>query len=168
MAALSRRNYYPMRPLPPLTRLAGAVSRHLPRWLGGGAPSPFAGGSRAAGERGERAAEEHLRRQGYRIVERNWRGRHGEVDLIARDGDALVFVEVKSGQAEAAIAPQVHVTVAKRRQLLHLAEAYRKAHRLLWQSARIDVIEVLWGDDGRVADVRHHQAAVSDERRGRH
>jgi putative endonuclease len=152
-------------PGPPAAGLVGALLRALSRWFGGDAPQR-PGDRRATGQRGEQVAEQHLRHLGYYILERNWRGRHGEVDLIARDGKILVFVEVKSGQADAAVAPQVHVTLAKRRQLLHLAEAYCKAHRLLGQSLRIDVIEVLWGNDGRVADVRHHPAAVSDERRG--
>ena len=72
---------------------------------------------RAKGRAGEDAACAELSRQGFEIVERNWRVREGEVDVIARRGDLLVFAEVKSRTGTAFGAPEESVTPAKARPL---------------------------------------------------
>lgn len=131
------------------------------RRLLGLSPTPALRGQRGTGQRGEREAEKHLRRLGYEIIARNWRGAGGEVDLIAREGEATVFVEVKSGAAGGKLPPQVHVSRDKQRQLLRLVEAYGKQNGLLGHAVRIDVVEVLWGSGGEVAEVRHHVGAVN-------
>ena len=73
---------------------------------------------------GEGIAAAWLRLKGYRIEARNWRCPHGELDLVARDGDTLVFVEVKTRTSRAAGAPEEAVNHAKRRRLVRLAQAY--------------------------------------------
>jgi putative endonuclease len=77
------------------------------------------------GEKGERLAEDYLKAQGYRILERNYRIRMGEIDLIARHGDCICFVEVKARAA--AEAPQEAVGWHKQRKLARLAQAYLKS-----------------------------------------
>jgi hypothetical protein len=76
-------------------------------WFGGRGFGWLAqlGATMALGRRGERAAERHLRRCGYRIVARNFRAAGAEIDLIAMDGDTLVFVEMKTRSSASAGAP---------------------------------------------------------------
>ena len=100
------------------------------------------------GATGEERACQHLRAEGYRIVARNWRIRFGEIDIVARDGDVLVFVEVKTrtgpgfGGAEGAVGP------AKRRRLVAAAKAFLAAYGCEL-AARFDVV-ALEGDDIRL------------------
>ena len=102
------------------------------------------GAERAAlGALGERLASEHLERQGYRILERNFRCRMGEIDLIARRGSELVFAEVKLRKDASHGEAREFVTAAKQRKLLRTAEYYLSARP--WAQdlqARFDVIEV--------------------------
>ncbi|MBQ7435771.1 MAG: YraN family protein [Oscillospiraceae bacterium] len=102
------------------------------------------GAERAAlGALGERLASEHLERQGYRILERNFRCRMGEIDLIARRGGELVFAEVKLRKDASHGEAREFVTAAKQRKLLLTAEYYLSARP--WAQdlqARFDVIEV--------------------------
>ena len=76
--------------------------------------------NRLLGERGERAAARHLKRQGMRILLRGYRTKQGEIDLIARDGDTLVFVEVKARRQGV---PAEAVTPEKQRRLTNVAIA---------------------------------------------
>ena len=102
------------------------------------------GAERAAlGALGERLASEHLERQGYRILERNFRCRMGEIDLIARRGSELVFAEVTLRKDASHGEAREFVTAAKQRKLLLTAEYYLSARP--WAQdlqARFDVIEV--------------------------
>ncbi|NTW97526.1 MAG: YraN family protein, partial [Oscillochloris sp.] len=83
-------------------------------------PSP----RRALGDFGESAARSHLLRAGYAILASNWRCRIGEIDLVARQGDQLVFVEVRTRRADGPISPEESISPAKRRRMLALADAY--------------------------------------------
>lgn len=96
------------------------------------------------GDRGERAAAKYLRSQGYRILARQSRSRIGEIDLIALDGDTIVFVEVKTRSSRAAGHPAEAVTAAKQRQLTRTALAWLKRKRLLDARCRFDVIAITW------------------------
>lgn len=100
------------------------------------------------GRRGERIAERALIGRGYRILDRNWRCREGEIDLVARDGDSLVFVEVKTRSSDAFGHPFEAITAAKLARLRRLASAWLAAggQRAAISSAgriRIDAIAVL-------------------------
>ena len=86
--------------------------------------------STEAGARAERAAEEFLKSRGWRILERNYRTRLGEIDLVARDGDTVVFVEVRARSSTAFGTPQETVTREKRRRLVRTAQAYAQSRRL--------------------------------------
>ena len=95
------------------------------------------------GALGERLAAEHLAQRGYRIVERNFRCRMGEIDLIARRGNDLVFTEVKLRKDASHGEAREFVTSSKQRKLLLTAEYYLAARP--WAQdlqARFDVIEV--------------------------
>jgi putative endonuclease len=97
---------------------------------------------RALGDRGEQAAADFLVGSGMRIVERKFRCRGGEVDLIARDGADLVFVEVKTRSTGEFGEGSEAVTAAKRRRILRAAALYLSARDSLSQPCRFDVVSV--------------------------
>lgn len=104
------------------------------------------GGKDSAGARGEKLAADWLRRErAFSIVVRNWRSPHDrrdEIDLVCRDGDALVFVEVKTRGADALV-PGVHaVNERKKRVLRRAAEAYLRGLPQKPRTFRLDVVEV--------------------------
>jgi len=77
-----------------------------------------------SGRAGEETARRYLQERGYRIVARNWSCRFGEIDLIARDGDTLVFVEVKARTRNGFGGPEAAITPAKRERLIAAARVY--------------------------------------------
>jgi len=101
------------------------------------------------GADGERAAEKFLRRQRYTIVQRNYRCRAGEVDLIALDKSTIVFIEVKTRTHEGFGSPIEAVDLRKQRQVQRAAQQYLTDHRLHDRDARFDVVGVWW-DNGRI------------------
>ncbi len=92
------------------------------------------------GNEGEALAASFLERSGYRILQRNFRTPLGEIDLVAREGDCLCFVEVKTRQSLKAGSPAESVHFAKRRKLVKLAYWYMKARGLADVRARFDVV----------------------------
>ena len=121
---------------------------------------------RSLGQRGERAAERHLRRQGYKIVARRDRGRLGELDLVAVDGRTIVFVEVKTRTSHDAGHPAESVGPDKQARLTRLALAYLKRHELLEYAARFDVLAVTWPADARHPRIEHYKSAFEAVGRG--
>ena len=112
----------------------------------------------ALGRDAETAAAAHLTRAGFKVVERNVRLGRGEIDLVCRDGDVVVFVEVKCRQARWGDAPAAAVSWHKQRQLTRLAQHYLKWRGLSGARCRFDVVAVTVGDDGS-RTVRHLPAA---------
>lgn len=91
---------------------------------------------------GEGLACEELERRGYTIVARRWRERGGEIDIIARDGDTLVFVEVKA-RADGDFGDAVEsVTRSKRRRLVRLATQYVADARWIDRPCRFDIVTI--------------------------
>lgn len=113
---------------------------------------------RGTGRHGESAAAAWLRLHGYLIVAQNWRCRAGEIDIVARDGGTLVFVEVKARTSRAAGLPEESVTPAKRRRLVRLARRFLLDNGLHDVPCRFDVVTVERGMAG-VPAIRHHEAA---------
>lgn len=114
---------------------------------------------KAFGARGEEVAIRELTRRGYRIVERNVRTRLGELDLVARDGGTLCFVEIKARRSTAFGLPQEAVTRQKQQRLIRLAQWYLKVHRLTAAPARFDVVALLMGPDDRPISIELIQNA---------
>jgi putative endonuclease len=98
--------------------------------------------TKTLGEQGERLAATWLQRRGYRVVERNYRSRLGEIDLVCRHGGELVFVEVKTRASSEFADPVESVTAAKQRKLRRLAEEYVISRRLEDADVRFDVLGV--------------------------
>ena len=112
----------------------------------------------AVGRQAEDAAAAYLRRAGLRVIERNVRFREGEIDVVCRDGDRWVFVEVKCRRATWGDAPGAAVSWWKQRRLVRLAQHYVKWRRLGDVRCRFDVVAVTLDERGR-ASVRHIEAA---------
>jgi putative endonuclease len=94
------------------------------------------------GAHGERIAAAYLTDSGLRVLDRNWRCRDGELDIVARDGDALVFCEVKTRTGTGFGHPAEAVTPAKRRRLRSLARAWLATHDQHAPDLRFDVVGV--------------------------
>jgi putative endonuclease len=117
---------------------------------------------RGLGSFGELAAAAHLQRRGAGIVARNWRCPIGEIDLVARLGDQLLFVEVKARRS-GELAPETGVGPAKGRRLVRLAYAYLAAEGLPPETPwRIDVIAVEIDGGGRVVRLEQIESAVGE------
>jgi putative endonuclease len=137
-------------------------------WFGALFGSATGGGWMAGwlGSEGERLAARFLRRQGYRILARRYRTALGEIDLIARDGSCIVFVEVKTRRTELAGQPHEAVDRAKQAQLTRLALAFLKRYRLLEQSARFDVVSIVWEGTSAEPEIVHYKNAFEPPGRG--
>ena len=117
------------------------------------------------GKLGEELACEELQRRGYAIVDRRFRTRCGELDIVARDGHVLVFVEVKARSGGGFGSPFDAVTWQKRRRLSAMAESYLCHKRLSGVACRFDVVSIL--QTGSVHTVELVRGAFDMESRHR-
>ncbi len=117
---------------------------------------------RDLGDFGERVAAAHLVAKGYRIRERNFRVREGEVDIIAERGGTLVFVEVRTRRGESMGSAAESVTAAKASRIVATAQAYVQANEGCPADQRIDVIALALDHDGHVLSLEHIESAVED------
>jgi putative endonuclease len=97
---------------------------------------------RLLGQAGEALAADTLKKHGYKILTRNYRTPYGEIDLIARHGDTLVFIEVKLRRSEVFGSPQAAVTIAKQRHLKLAAYYYLNQQRTEDVKVRFDVVAI--------------------------
>ncbi len=117
------------------------------------------------GKRAENAVARRLWWEGYRLLERNYAVRGGEVDIIARKGDTVAFVEVRSRQEGSAVAPKDTVGPRKQRRIDTAASAYLKAKHLGDVSVRYDIAEVWLDERGRPKQIDIIEGAFGDPRR---
>lgn len=113
------------------------------------------------GDKGERVAVKFLKRNGYSILAQQYRTDLGEIDIIALDGQTVVFIEVKTRKTDLKGQPFEAVTLQKQRQLTRLAGSFLKQHQLLNQSARFDIISIIWQSDQSTPEIQHYQNAFS-------
>jgi len=122
-------------------------------------PGPSA--RRRLGTFGEGHARRFLEARGYKLIEANWSVRGGEIDLVMRDGNELVFVEVKTRHGEGAGRAEEAISTAKGARLLVLGEQYLMAHPdtgdVIW---RCDLVAVTLDGSHRVVSVHHYANAV--------
>ncbi|MEE3368472.1 MAG: YraN family protein [Planctomycetota bacterium] len=114
------------------------------------------------GAQGEALAARYLQRQGYRIIERGVRSGRGEIDLVARHGRTIVFVEVKTRRSPRSGNPALAVDEEKQRRLARLALAYCKQHRLQDCPARFDVVGIVWSAACRSPRIAHYVGAFEE------
>lgn len=115
------------------------------------------------GELGERAAKKHLKGKGLKFLTANFRCSRGEIDLVFRDANCLVFVEVKTRSSEEWIRPAAAVNAERRRRLSRAALDYLRLLKNPPVKVRFDIVEVLL-EDSRVREVRHLPNTFAMER----
>ncbi len=123
-------------------------------------PAPTA--RQGLGRTGERLAAEALVSKGYCILERNFRCRLGEIDLVAEDEQDLIFVEVKARRGVSFGLPEDALTIRKRRKLMEVASYYLDLHTCSERSWRIDVVAVQFSSNGKLEEIRIYKHAVTE------
>ena len=111
------------------------------------------GARKRLGEAGEELAARELARRGYILRERNWRCPEGELDIVAEQGQSLVFVEVRTRRGDRFGTPEESITPAKRVHLISAAQAFLQAHGLDDCDWRIDVVAVEMSSRGELIRV---------------
>jgi putative endonuclease len=112
---------------------------------------------KSLGAAGEDLAARHLNKMGFAILEKNYRCPLGELDIVARKGPLLIFVEVKTLRSEKYGPPQVAVTIRKQQKIIKLAHFYIKHKKMYDMQCRFDVIAVQWTGDR--PQIKHIPAA---------
>jgi putative endonuclease len=115
---------------------------------------------RRLGHWGEKLAALHLEADGLTILARNWRCRGGEIDLVARDGETVVFVEVKTRRGRDFGAPEEALTAHKAQKLLQLGQQYMADNALDDVNWRVDLVAVELDQSGRFLRCDHIPNAV--------
>ena len=105
------------------------------------------------GRKGEEVAVDFLKKHGYRIIKRNYRCRAGEIDIIAKQGSSLAFVEVKTRRSTHFGLPEEAVSYEKKRHLTRVALGYFTHHRIKETKCRFDVVSVVVNENG-VKEIR--------------
>lgn len=118
---------------------------------------------RERGALGEKIALDFLVERGFTILERNFRCREGEIDIIARQGDCLVFVEVRARSSPNMGTPEESITPAKGQRLVALAQTYLQSHENLPAQWRIDVIAIDMDRQGKPSRVELVENAISEQ-----
>ena len=113
-------------------------------------PGPF---RVALGERGERAAAGFLKEHGYEILEKNYKCKIGEIDVIARRQGRLAFVEIKTRTSAQFGTPQEAVDLRKQEKIFQVAQWYLKEKKLVKIPIAFDVVAVLW-NEGQAPEMR--------------
>ena len=114
------------------------------------------------GAYGEQIAAHYLVRQGYQILAQNWRCPEGELDVVAKQGNTLVFVEVRTRRGSRMGTPEESVTWAKQQKLIQLADAFLADYDNPDCDWRIDVIAVVLDKQDEVVRLNHIEAAVGE------
>ena len=107
--------------------------------------------TRAIGRDGEEIAAEYLRNNGYRIVEKNYKNRFGEIDIIAKDGNTVVFIEVKTRNTPSYGTPSSAVDSKKQQRIGKVALTYLTKKGLTQHPVRFDVVSIC---DGKIEVIR--------------
>jgi len=107
------------------------------------------------GEIGEAAAKRHLKKAGLKFLTANFRSKRGEIDLVFRDEDCLVFVEVKTRSDESWTRPAAAVNARKKKLLSQTAFDYLRLLKDPQVKIRFDIVEVLLDEHEKVGEIRH-------------
>ena len=113
--------------------------------------------NKETGNKGEELATEYLAKKGYKILERNFRTRFGEIDIVCSDAQTLVFVEVKTKIGHDFGEPEEMVNKKKIGQVKRMGEMYLLDHKLD-VACRVDVVAIVLKSDGTVEKMEHYQA----------
>lgn len=111
------------------------------------------------GQKGERRAASFLSKKGIKVLARGVANPFGEIDLVALDGDTIVFVEVRTRRTTDAGHPAETITPQKQSRLTRAALAYLKQNKLLDHRSRFDVVAILWPDGSKSPQIEHYKNA---------
>lgn len=114
------------------------------------------------GHRGEVVAAKHLRGKGYKVLMCNFVAAGGEIDVVAREGQTLVFVEVKTRRAADGPSPYTQVDGRKRRAMTRAARAYLSHYQGVKPQCRFDVVSIVWPEQGK-PEIEHLPNAFEAE-----
>ena len=117
---------------------------------------------RDVGILGEKLAKDFLKKKGYRIIETNYRSPEGEIDIIARHGDSLVFIEVRTKTSREFGSPEESITLTKMGRIKATAAHYQQTHSNLPALWRIDVVAIELNPKGKPSRIELIENAVSD------
>ena len=115
---------------------------------------------RQTGVLGEKIACEFLGKNGYKILETNYRCPDGEIDIVAQQKDTLVFIEVRTKKSWGFGMPEESITAVKQERLVKLAEQYGQSHENLPETWRIDVVAIQIENNGKIARIDIIENAV--------
>jgi len=115
------------------------------------------------GKLGEKAAQKFLKKRGYRIRETGFRCRHGEIDIIARQKDCLVFVEVRTKSNLDFGTPEESITQAKKERLIASALTYTTTHQDIPPLWRIDVVAIELDEKGKAKRIELIENAIEQD-----
>ena len=118
---------------------------------------------RYVGILGEKLARDFLEKKGYNILETNYRGPEGEIDIVAGHKDSLVFIEVRTKKSLEFGTPEESITATKKARLRATADRYRQTHDNLPESWRIDVVVVELDRKGKPSRIELIENAVSGD-----
>jgi putative endonuclease len=110
------------------------------------------------GRRGEDLAAHHLEHDGVVLLSRNWRCRHGELDIVGTDGEDLVVCEVKTRSTARFGEPAEAVDGRKAHRIRRVAQIWLAAHRVRWSRVRFDVVAIV-AEPGREPTLHHYRDA---------
>jgi putative endonuclease len=102
---------------------------------------------RSLGNRGEELAATYLEEKGYLVLQRNYRSGAGEIDIVAQDGDCLVFVEVRARSTKEYGTPEESITLSKAQRLIEVAQGYLQERGESAGGWRIDLVAIQWRGD---------------------
>jgi len=117
---------------------------------------------RQFGDIGEKIASNFLCINGYKIIEKNYRCRDGEIDIVARQRDTIVFVEVKTRKNLLYGTPEEAITPSKMMKLKAVAEQYEQTHENLPPDWRIDVVAIEINGAGKISRIELIENAIED------
>jgi len=120
-------------------------------------PAKTPGVDATLGQKGENVAAKFLTTKGYKIIQRNFNTKVGEIDIVARKGKTVVFVEVKT-RVEETVRPEDQVSLEKQHQITKAADVFLSRFGNPQPPAQFDVIAILW-PPGREPIIRHHENA---------
>jgi putative endonuclease len=114
------------------------------------------------GNLGEKFAQSFLKRKGYKIIATNYRSSYGEMDIILRKADCLIFAEVRCKRSHVFGTPEESITSSKKQKLISMAQGYIQKNPPVCKSWRIDFIAVEIDANNRATRIEHFENAVSE------
>ncbi len=118
---------------------------------------------KTTGQQGEIIAQNYLKKHGHRIIETNFRTRYGEVDIISKHKNILVFTEVRTKKSLEYGTPEESITETKARHLRAAAYYYLQTHEKLPEQWRIDLVAIEMDDNGKVTRINHIESAIGED-----